>query len=97
MMRPASILITTAALLLALGGCAATASPEWDARLGQSTRALRAQQVIDPAAPARNAQATPRSDGRTAREAMTRHVESYRSPPPANVTNISIGGGSATP
>ena len=35
-------LIGIAACLAALGGCAATASPEWDARFGDSPRALNA-------------------------------------------------------
>ena len=81
----------SAASLLALGACAATASPDWDARFGDSARALRAQQVIDPAAPTRNAQATPPTAGRTVQEAGVRQVESYRSPPPASVINIGVG------
>lgn len=84
-------LIGAAVSLLALGGCAATASPDWDARFGDSVRILKAQQLIAPEAPARNAQATPPTDGRTAREAMNRHVESYRSPPPTTVINIGTG------
>jgi hypothetical protein len=82
-----------AATLLALGGCAATASPEWDARFGQSARALNAQQLIDPAAPVKNAQAQPRADGRTVREATERQVETWRSPPPPSVINIGVGTG----
>jgi hypothetical protein len=82
-----------ASCLLALGACAATASPEWDARFGDSARALRAQQVIDPSAPARNAQTVPPTDGRSVREAGARQVDSYRSPPPASVINIGVGSG----
>jgi hypothetical protein len=83
----------TAASLLALGGCAATASPDWDARFGESARNLNAQQVYDPAAPAKNAQARLHADGRTVREAGDRQVETYRSPPPASVINIGVGTG----
>jgi len=90
-MRTPKTSMLAAACLLALGGCAATASPEWDARFGESARMLSAQQVIDPAAPTRNAQSVPRTDGRTAREAADRHVESYRKPPPTNVINIGVG------
>ena len=86
-------LLCAGACLLALGGCAATASPDWDATFGDRSRAMRAQQVIDPAAPARNAQATQPTDGRTIREASDRHVETYRNPPPTNVINIGVGGG----
>ena len=89
-----SNLIAAAVCLLALGGCAATASPDWDARFGDSVRILKAQQLIEPGAPARNAQASPPTEGRTAREAMDRHVESYRSPPATTVINIgNIGTG----
>jgi hypothetical protein len=82
-----------AAAALNLGGCAATASPEWDARFGDSNRTIAAQQVLDPAAPTRNAQANPRTDGRTAREALERHAETYRNPPPTSVINIGVGAG----
>lgn len=80
-----------AAGLLALGGCVATASPEWDARFGDSARRLNSQQLIDPAAPVRNAQALGRADGRTVREASDRQVDTFRSPPPASVINIGVG------
>jgi hypothetical protein len=83
----------TAASLHALCGCAATASPEWDARFGTSARTLNAQQLIDPAAPVKNAQTQARSDGRTVREAGERQVESFRSPPPVSVINIGVGTG----
>jgi len=89
-------LITAAACVLtlaAVAGCAATASPGWDERFGDSVRSLNAQQLIDPNAPKRNAQATPPTNGRTAREAAQRHVESYREPPPTNIINIGVGGG----
>lgn len=86
-------LVAAATCLLALGGCAASASPDWDARFGDRARILNAQQLIEPGAPARNAQATPAADGRTVREAMERHTEGYRSPPPSNVINIGVGGG----
>lgn len=82
-----------AVCLIALAGCAATASPVWDARFGDSTRILKAQQLIDPNAPVRNAQATSPVDGRSVREANERHVESYRSPPPPSVINIGVGSG----
>lgn len=86
--------IAAAAAALALGGCAATASPEWDARFGDSVRAVNAQQLHDPAAPQRNAQQAMRADGRTVREAGSRHVESYRNPPQPSVITIGVGGGS---
>jgi hypothetical protein len=82
-------------LALVLGGCAASASPGWDDRFGDANRVLNAQQVIDPAAPTKNAQAAPPADGRTVREAAERHVDSYRNPPAPTVINIGVGAGSA--
>lgn len=79
-------------LLALLGGCAAT-SPNWDARFGDGVRVLKAQQLIDPQAPERNAQAMQPADGRTVREGMQRHVETYRSPPPTNIISIGVGAG----
>jgi hypothetical protein len=80
-----------AAAALALGGCAASAAPGWDAQFGDSARQLNTQQLIDPAAATRNAQATPPTDGRTVREAGERHVETYRNPPPPTVINLGVG------
>lgn len=95
-MNRSTILFGTAALALALGGCAATASPEWDARFGDSVRILQAGQLIAPDAAARNGQTVPPSDGRTVSEAMHRQVESYRTPPASNVINIGVGGSSTS-
>jgi hypothetical protein len=86
--------LLAAASLVALGGCAATASPDYDSRFGDGARALRAQQLHDPAAPQRNAQNAGRTDARTLREGMDRHGDTYRQPPPTSVINIGVGGGS---
>jgi hypothetical protein len=79
--------------LLALAGCAATASPDFDSRFGDRSRQLRAHQLIDPAAPQRNAQTIGSTDGRTLREAIERHGDTYRAPPPTTVLNIGVSGG----
>jgi len=76
-----------------LSACSTT--PNWDWVEGDAVRAMRAQQAIDPAAARRNAGARPEVDGRTTREAMARVVDSYRTPPPSNVINIGVGGGSS--
>ncbi len=95
MMANLKLIVATAALPALLGGCAmmASSSPDWDASFGESNRVMQAQQLIDPQAPTRNGQTLPATDGRNVRDAMDRHGESYRSPPPSTVTNISIGGG----
>jgi hypothetical protein len=84
-----------AAVLAALAGCAATTTPQYDGRFGDATRQIKAQQIADPNAPQRNAQAAPRADGRTMREAVERHTDTYRSPPAPTVINIGVGGGSS--
>jgi hypothetical protein len=89
-----SLTSTVAAVaLLALGGCAASGTPGVDARFGDALRALKAQQLIDPDATQRHAQATPPVDGRSTREAVERHADTYRNPPPTNVINIGVGAG----
>ncbi len=75
-----------------LQGCAVSGSPAWDARFGDSVRQLKAQQLLDPSAPLRHADAKVQSDGRSAREARGRYFESFAAPPPSNVITIGIGG-----
>jgi hypothetical protein len=82
---------------LALDGCAASTSPNWDQRFGDGTRGLLAQQLLAPDAPRRNAAASAPSDGRTVRESVDRQLDSYRAPPATNVINIGVGSGGGTP
>jgi hypothetical protein len=42
-------ILCAAACVLALGGCAATTSPEWDRQFGDSARVLNAQQLVETA------------------------------------------------
>ena len=98
-LRPISLrmaLPITLTATLALGGCATSASPEWDARFGESLRILQAEQLIAPDAPMRHGQTVPPSDGRSVSEAMLRLTESYRSPPPPIAIQIGAGGSSAS-
>lgn len=91
--RPASIMGLAVALSgLALQGCAVSGSPAWDGRFGEATRQLGAQQLIAPAAPQRNADAGARVDGRSAREARDRYLDSYAAPPASNVAPVNVGG-----
>jgi hypothetical protein len=83
--------MATAVCLLA-AGCA-NSPHENDCSHGMATRALTAQQIRNPQAPVRNAAITPATDGRTMREAMDRHVGSFKEPPPTTVVNIGVGGG----
>lgn len=93
-LRSAAAMVALAATVL-IGGCAASASPEWDAVAGEANRILRAQQTLDPAAASRHGQTLTTMDGRTTLEAGQRHVDTFKAPPPSNVTNINVGGGSA--
>ena len=83
-----------AAVCLLAAGCA-NSPKEDDSSYGMTTRALIAQQIRNPQAPQRNAAVTPATDGRTMREAMDRHVGSFKEPPPTTVINIGVGGGGA--
>jgi hypothetical protein len=76
-----------------LSGCA-SGSPDYDRRFGDATRAITAQQLIDPAAPRHNAGKTPPTDGRTVREGMARQLESFKAPPPSQFITLGVGTGS---
>jgi hypothetical protein len=82
-----------ASVLALLQGCAMPASPNYDARFGSAWRTLQGQQVADPAATQRHANAKDSMDPRAAREARERYVESFAAPPATNVINIGVGGG----
>lgn len=82
------VALAAAACLLA-AGCASTNDDDF----GLTTRSLTAQQIRNPQAPARNAAVSPATDGRTMREAMDRHVGTFKEPPPTTVVNIGVGGG----
>lgn len=89
--------LCTSVACVAMAGCAASASPQWDSTFGDSVRELAAQQLIDPAAPARNGKTVPPVDGRTVREANGRYVDTFRTPPPPSVITIGVGGGTVAP
>jgi hypothetical protein len=82
-------------LAAALGGCVAVA-PATEASLGDASRALRAQQLIDPAAPVRHQGVATRQDGRAALEATDRYLGTYKEPAPANVIAIPVGAGATS-
>ena len=82
-----------AAALLVLEGCAATASPRWDAEFGDHARGLNAQQLVDAGAAGRNGQTNSKVDARSVRDAMVQHADSFRAPPQPSVISIGVGGG----
>lgn len=79
--------------VMVFGGCAASGTPGYDSHFGEGTRALTAQQILDPKAPQRNASVVPPTDARTMREAMDRQVGSFKDPPATNVISIGVGAG----
>lgn len=82
-----------ALVLLVFGGCAATASPRWDAEFGDHARGLNAQQLVDAGAAARNGQTNARVDARSVRDAMVQHGDTFRAPPQPSVISIGVGSG----
>ena len=90
-MKPLQTLAALAAAGL-LAGCAATASPNTDATMGDAMRVMRAQQLIDPAAARRNGATVTTTEGRTVRGAVDSLREASKSPAPSTVINV--GGGS---
>jgi hypothetical protein len=91
-MRTLLALLVAAGVLLMQAGCAATASPNTDAQLGDSLRVMKAQQSIDPAAARRNGTALPTTEGRLVRGAVDSLRDSSKAPAPSTVINVGGGG-----
>ncbi len=77
----------------AISACAPT-TPKWDSTFSEATRTLLAQQVLNPSA---GSTEIPESmDGQAARESVVRYRTSFKEPPPPqNVFNIGVGGGTS--
>jgi hypothetical protein len=90
-MKTLLALLGAAAVLLLQGGCAATASPNTDAKLGDALRVMRAQQAIDPAAAKRNGTAVPATEGRMVRGAVDSLRDAGKAPAPSTVINVGSG------
>jgi hypothetical protein len=80
-------------VLVLLGGCAVSATPNYDARFGDAVRESRQRMTLNP-----NAGGNPDPllgmDGISTREAIMRYQNTYKSPPPP-VNVINIGGAAA--
>lgn len=78
-----------------LAGCAApSATPQYDQQFGKAVRESKQRMALNPG-PASNDPVVG-MDGRSAREAQLRYVDSFKAPPPVvNVINIggAVGGG----
>lgn len=87
--------LSTALLPVFLAGCATSTlhtTPRWDARFGEATRTLFAQQVLHPAA-ATDARPVDGIDGQAAAATQLRYQKSFAEPPaPANVFTIGVTG-----
>jgi hypothetical protein len=85
MRKPLALLVVAL-----LGGCAASTTPNYDARFGDAVRQARQRMTLNPNAGA-NPDPIAGMDGRSAREAVGRYQESFKAPPPV-VNVINIGG-----
>jgi type IV pilus biogenesis protein CpaD/CtpE len=76
-----------------LAGCAATSTPNLDAKFGQSMNTLKAQQIINPDA-SRNTDPVAGIDGQAANAIIDRYHKGYEAPAPALTGTIgsSVGG-----
>jgi hypothetical protein len=77
--------------LVLFAGCAASPTPNYDARFGHAVRQARQMMIINPNAGA-NPDPIAGMDGVAAKEAAARYHESFQKPPPV-VNVINIGGG----
>jgi hypothetical protein len=84
--------LLAAAGVALLWGCAATTTPETDARLGLSLNALKAQQTINPDASS-NTEPVVGLDGKAAKGALDNYRDSFRKPPAEASNLLSIGAG----
>ncbi len=83
------LIASTAVLMLA--GCAPT-TPQVDSRFGQTMRLTMAQQTLNPDAASKDVPEA--MDGSATRETVVRYRNSFKEPPPPqNVFNIGVGGG----
>ena len=85
--RPTALALS----LAALGGCAVSGTPDYDAVFGDASRQWVAQQTLDPAAAERNRGRAPPTDGSTVRDAVNLYVQTFRVPPTPPVINIGVG------
>lgn len=78
--------------ILALSGCAATTTPQTDARHGEAMTMLKAQQTINPEA-SRNTNPVAGVDGKAAKGALDNYRDSFRKPPAEPANFLTIGSG----
>jgi len=71
-----------------LAGCAATASPNTDATLGDAVRVMRAQQLIDASAARRHGATVTTTERRTVRSAVDSLRGASKTPAPSTVINV---------
>lgn len=79
-----------------LAGCAATTTPNLDAKFGQSLTTLKAQQIINPDA-SRNTDPVAGIDGQAANAIIDRYHKAYETPAAAPSGSIgTVGSGGTT-
>ncbi len=73
---------------LLIGGCASTATPNYDMRFGSAVRDARTRMILNP----NPTEPVAGMDGKAATEAIGRYYDTFKAPPPV-VNVINIGGG----
>lgn len=86
----AAIWAIAGALAITLAGCNASTTPRSDARMGEATMLMRAQQTLNPDA-SRNADPVVGLDGKAAKGALDNYRDSFRQPPAETPNFLSIG------
>ena len=85
------------AAIVTLCGCAASTTPETDARFGQSFNLIKAQQTLNPDA-SRTTDPVAGIDGKAAKGAYDNYRDSFRKPPdegrgPSTAVGVNVGVG----
>ena len=80
--------LASISLLGLLGGCATSATPNYDAKFGEAVRQARALQTMNPEA-GKSTDPVAGIDGESGKNAIDQYQESFKTPPKAfDILNI---------
>lgn len=91
-MKPLSIVSTVIIAAASLAACTATTTPRTDGQLGDSLKAIKTQQALNPNASG-NPDPVSGLDSRSAKGAMDNYHESFRKPKADTGSSFSTGSG----
>lgn len=92
-MRICKLLTLIVAALL--GGCATTTPERVDSQMGLAVELAKAQQTLHPKA-SQDMRPVEGIDGKSADAVVDRYHKGFEAPPPVNIFNIGVGGGSSS-